>query len=180
MVNSDSTEISLSKGKLIAMLGISLLFIGVGLWFVFAPPAFKNSLYIQPLIYRGVGIISVLFWGLFTFILVTKLQDTRPGLIVDSTGITDNTSGISAGYIPWADITEIKQLRILNQRLLSVMVKNPEDYIARQPNEVKRKVLALNYKSCGSPVGISSSGLTCNFKELENLLQAKLAKYGGI
>jgi hypothetical protein len=107
---------------------------------------------------------------------IKKLADSRPGLIIDYRGITDNTSGISAGFIPWSDIKEFKTARILNQKFIMVVVNNPENYIERQTNSIKRSAVTINFKSYGSPVSISANALKCNFSELERIIQTEFEK----
>lgn len=49
-------------------------------------------------------------------------------------------------------------------------VINPQEYIDGQPSRVKRKMLELNYKWYGAPVGISANGLRISFEELLQLV----------
>ena len=93
-------EIQLSKTKLLLLLLGALTFVGLGLWFVIAPPT--NHHYIR---YSQTTILifsyaSIIFFGLCALIAVRKLADNRPGLIIDDLGLSDNSSGVSGGQIP--------------------------------------------------------------------------------
>jgi hypothetical protein len=97
-------------------------------------------------------------------------------LIINSEGIIDNSSGVSAGLVLWKDIIEITTSNVMNQKFLMFIVKNPEEYINRQNGIVKRKAMEMNYRSYGSPISISANTLDTNFEELYELLQRKFNK----
>jgi len=64
------------------------------------------------------GYASIIFFGLCTVFLIRKLPDTKPGLVIDSTGLFDNSGALSAGLILWEDIENISVLEIHKQKLL--------------------------------------------------------------
>jgi len=174
--NTEQIAIPLSKGKMVMILIGALTFVSIGIWFVISPPAIKNEFLSNPTFLLVAGITSIIFFGLCAGVIFKKLLDKRAGLIIDKTGITDNASGVSAGHIPWCDITGIKTAQVMNQKFLMILVANPNDYINRQTNVIKRKGAEINYKSYGSPISISANTLNCNFDKLENILQAQFAK----
>src|SRR6185437_9658806 len=92
------------------------------------------------------GLAGILFFGFVGFYLFKKLFDKKPGLIISNEGIVDNSGGLSAGFIPWSDIKEIKETIIANQKFISVIVKNPQHYIDRQSTRFKRWLMEKNYK----------------------------------
>ena len=173
MTTTEQIEIPLSKGKLTIILIGSIAFVAIGLWFVISPPFIQNGLFGNPTLIFVAGITSILFFGFCAFTIFKKLQDNKSGLIIDKTGITDNASGISAGHIPWSDIKAITTSQVLDQKFLMILVNNPNDYIRRQTNVIKRKVAEMNYKSYGSPISISANSLKCDFYELKNILQTQ-------
>lgn len=173
MPTSEQIEIPLSKGKLtLALLGASA-FVAIGLWFVISPPKIDSALFGNPVLIFLAGVASIVVFGLFGVLGLKKPADKNPGLIIDKTGITDNASGASAGHIPWSDITEIRTTRVFNQKFLTVMVCNPNEYIERQTNALKRKNMQMSCNSNGSPINISANTLQCSFDELQNTLQTQ-------
>lgn len=108
---------------------------------------------------------------------IKRLTDKRPGLIVDEKGITDRSGEISAGFIPWSDIRAIKPVQVFNQSFLLFIINDPEVYINRYTNALKRKAAAANFRKYGSPVSIATNTLRYGFDELQALLNAKLAAY---
>src|SRR5688572_15627450 len=97
-------EIPISKKKLTFMLIGSLVFVSLGLWFLISPPTSNHRLFGNPTLIFAAGISATLFFGLCFVYLLKKIPDKTPGLIIDNDGILDNSSGVSAGFIPWADI----------------------------------------------------------------------------
>ena len=164
-------EIQLSKIKLLLILVGSLTFVGLGLWLVISQPKFHNESSTVDLIKLFiVGWVSIIFFGLCTVVFIRKLADNRPGLIIDDLGLNDNSSGVAGGQILWTDITDISVLKIHRQKFIMLRVKNPQDYINRQTNKFKRKVMEINFNKFGSPIGISSNGLKISFADLHKLL----------
>ena len=175
MATSGQTiEIALSKKKIFFMLMGALAFVAIGLWFVISPPTISNSYWGNPTKIAIAGYASIVFFGLCAFVLIKKLPDNKPGLIIDQTGLTDNSSGVSAGQILWTDIENISVIEIHSQKLIMLQVTNPQDYIDKQTSSFKRKMMQLNYKMYGTPLSITSNGLKISFDELLSTLTDKL------
>jgi hypothetical protein len=175
MEGSNSIEVQLSKTKLVLMLLGSIAFVCIGIWFIADRPVspFINN----PAIVVCVGLASILFFGLIGILLVKKLSDKSPGLIISDKGITDNATAVGAGFIPWQDILEMKEIQVVNQTFINIIVKNPQDYIDRQKSAFKRKALQLNFNRYGCVIGLSSNGLKCNYKEMKNMLDKGFAEF---
>ena len=160
-------EIPISKNKLILMILGSIIFVALSFWLIIVrPPVLYFNKADSAPIDIIVSIAGILFFGLCLIFIAKKLSDNNPGLVINGDGITDNSSGISAGLIPWKDINEITKETIANQDFLVIKVNNPEEYINRQTGLIKRKAMEMNYRSFGSPINISANGLKCNLSEL--------------
>jgi hypothetical protein len=177
MTEKEQIEIPLSKTKMILTFFGSLLFVGLGLWFVINPPKSNHWLFGNPTVIFIAGIASVIFFGLVAVIIFRKFSDKKPGLIINKQGITDNSSGVSAGLIPWTDIQEITISQVMSQKFLMFTVKNPEFYLDQVTNPLKRNAMKMNYKTYGSPISISANSLQTNFDDLHKLLIEKLNEY---
>ncbi len=159
------------------MLFASILFVLAGVWILVYKPSINHSLFNNPFIKYGMAIADILFFGLAMFFFSQKLRDKKPGLIIDDSGITDNSSGVSAGHVPWNDIKYINVVNVMRQEFLMIVVKNPNDYLNRQSNILKRKTMLLNFKQYGSPISISTNGLNFDFDELKTILDKKLTEF---
>ena len=178
-MESHKIEIQLSNYKLVILLLGSVFFIGFGIWFQYLavdPPVFSFPLLSQPILYRLLGLLAILFFGFCGLFAARKLQDRAPGLIISEEGITDNSSAVPGGLIPWEDITEVKEAGAMDQRFIMLILRNPEDYINRHKG-LKRSFVAANFRNYGSPVAISASGLKCSNKELKETLLENFRRY---
>ena len=167
-------EIPLSNKKLILSVIGSLFFVVLGILFVTSPEKYTSSIMRSPTIIFITGLASILFFSLCFFFISKKLGDNSPGLVISDDGILDNSSGVSAGQIMWTEIEDIYVIEIHRQKLIMLQVKNPQDYINKQTNGFKRKLMTLNYKMYGTPISITSNGLKISFDELLSTLTEKL------
>ncbi len=156
-------EIPLSKRKLVLSFIGALAFVAIGILMLVTP---TSSGYLA----KMAGGAGVLFFGFVVIRLLPKLRDNKPGLVISDEGITDNSSAVSAGFIPWRDIESIKTTQVASQRFLILVVSNPETYINRITNPITKAMVKVNHSSYGSPISISSNALQANFEQLHQLL----------
>jgi hypothetical protein len=173
MTQTGQIEIPLSKKKMTWGLIISIIFIGAGIWMIFSPPEKNHLLFGNSTFLFVAGLTSVLFFGLTAIVIVKKIPDNKAGLIINDEGIFDNSNGVSTGLVLWTDIKEIKVAQVMSQKFLMFIVNNPQDYIDRQTNTLKKKGMQMNLNFYGSPISISANALTTNFDNLYGLLQQK-------
>lgn len=177
MTQDEQIEIPLSKQKMLLTLLGSIVFVGLGIWFLINPPRISNPILGNPALIFILGLASILFFGLVAVTILRKFSDKKPGLIISRHGITDNSSGVSAGLILWTDIQEIKISQVMSQKFLMFIVSNPQDYLDKVTNPLKRNAMKMNYKTYGSPISISSNALRINFNELQKILVKKMNEY---
>jgi hypothetical protein len=165
--------IPLSKIKILLILLGSIAFVAGGLWLWFhaGEIRYRNPIYVKAVAGAAVG-----FFGLCGVFGLFKLFDSAPGLIVDEEGIIDNSSALAAGRIPWSDIRGFEIRTVQNQKLLTIEVHNPEKYVQRA-HVLKRPLVAINARSFGGPIQISSNALKINLDELVRLLTEAHKKY---
>jgi hypothetical protein len=173
MDNQNRIEFKLSKSKLIGLLFVSVIFITLGIAFIVDPEKYISYSYRSSSLIFIVGIASVIFASLGLIIIIKKLFDKTPGLVIDDKGIFDNASGVSAGFIPWSDVIEITETKVANQSFVNVIVKNPQFYLEKKKNVFTRKLIEINYKSFGTVIGIPSNAINCEFEELLEILKMR-------
>lgn len=174
---TEKTEIKTSKGKLVKLAIVSAIFMGAGAWLLVKQPTTGKGLFDNPALVKLVGVAAILFFGLALLVSAFKLANRRPALVIDHTGITDQSSAVAAGHIPWRDVVEIRRIKVLREWMLLIIVTNPEDYIRQQLNLFKRKTLQLNYRQYGSPLSISTHTLDCSSEELRRMLDQALTDF---
>lgn len=185
MTGDHTTEIPLSKAKLLKLLVFSIFALCAGLWIVITNPQLSNPIFGDPIFEGIAGYGGIIVGVLGTVGLSIKLLDNSPGLIIDPDGIYENCSIYTFGLIQWDDIEEVYEETVnvgiaqSAQRFVTVVLTNPGVYIARERNPLKRGMMKLNAKHYGSPVHISASTLKIQHAELLQLLREQNHKYNG-
>jgi hypothetical protein len=176
MPDFSPVSIALSKRKLTYSLIGALVLMALGLWFSLRPTDWLGNPFLHtPGWIRAFSVLALLFFGILTFFVLQKMRDSHPGLVVTAEGIVDNSSGLVSGLIPWTDVAGIRELELMGQKMVMVMLRDPEAYISRQPNPFKRQLMNTNFKSYGSPINISANALEYSYPELLQLLTTRLA-----
>lgn len=176
----DPVEIPLSQRKIILLLAGALLFVILGGWFMLEPARFTDAFSLGKAAVLTIGLMSMLFFGCCAWLLVQKLPDRKPGLIVNRSGLTDYSSGKTPVHIPWADVEDLWVLRIQNKKLIMVQVRNPEHYIAQQRHVLKRKMMQLNHRMYGTPLSITANALKISFDKLWQVLAEQFKETHGL
>lgn len=149
--------IPLSKGKLGLIALGAIAFVPLCLWVVALDDA--------SIVHRALAGLGIPLFAVCGVLAVRKLFDTRPGLILDSQGFTDNASANPAGFVPWTDVTDFHVVTIRRQRSLTVVVRNPEEYINRG-GKLRQYLNRANTRMVGSPIAISANSLKICFEDL--------------
>jgi hypothetical protein len=179
MSKSNEISIPLSKSKVIFLTLGSLIFVALGCWFLSGDPTLFRSMgpFSNPILIYGSGLASVLFFGWWAVIWFKKLFDPKPGLVLSEAGIIDNSSGLSAGFIPWSKISAVRPHEIQGQRFIVVLLVDPAPFLD-MGGPVKRWFSRTNLKMCGSPITISANALQTDFETLHDLFATHIKQYG--
>lgn len=173
-------EIEISKTKMkLTVLG-SLIFVGIGIFLLINTPKTENVFFGSFTLIFLIAIANIVFFGLIGILVFRKLMENKMGLIIDEKGIIDNSSGLSVGLVLWSDIDSIKETKVFNQKFVSLILRNPQEYIAKVKSGFKRKGMYTNLKMVGSPINISSNSLKISFMDLHHLLVEKWQESKGI
>ena len=171
MDRSQEKIINLSKTKLIFLLVGSLAFVALGAWIFTADN--QNTELLPKLasmtLAQGIGLFTILFFGVCTLFAIKKLFDNKPGLVINPEGIIDNSSGSSLGFIPWDDVIGVDQYQIERQKFVSILVSDPHKY-AERGNSLQRMAHRANINLCGTPIVISANSLQVNHEQLLKLI----------
>ncbi len=147
---------------------VSVVFIACGAWALMLPTGQITA--------DGrliVWLLMSLFISIAAF-AASGLVSRKPALTIDRTGITDNASGLSVGFIPWSDIVGIRIVTLQAQKYLGVSLRNPNEYLKRAPL-VKRLLIRTNVHCLGHVVNIPQLSLPV---PVEDLL-AKMGQFSG-
>lgn len=185
MESADETIIEVSRAKLVRLILGACAAVAGGAWLLSFDMAeierghsfgFLGN---NPLLVYGVGLLGVVCFGGLGLYGLVKLFDRKPGLVLNSSGIVDNASAVSAGFIPWSDVTGASVYEIQSQKMLKIGVRDPQKYIERG-GALKRALNRANSKMGGSAVAIPAVSLKIEFAELLSLFARYHRKYGGL
>lgn len=117
------------------------------------------------------GVLTIGFFAPCGIVILFRLFERTPGLVIDAAGFTDKSGPTAAGRVAWKDVTSLRITTVSGQRFVTVDVADPERYIARL-GRAAAVVARTNLSMCGSPVHISSTLLAINFDELAETLRS--------
>ncbi|MCW4469913.1 hypothetical protein OGH69_13115 [Flavobacterium sp. MFBS3-15] len=169
--------IPIHKGKLIKLLIFSVIFILAGIWIITVKPGVSDTFLNNGFIKYGAAAAAIIMGISAMIFFIIKMSDEKPGFIIDSKGLTDNASGVNAGFIPWEDIRHIYTSQVMSEKFIMIGVSYPEKYINRQTQFLKRKAMNFNYKAYGSPISITANGLKTSHEELLATLNEMWGKF---
>lgn len=126
----------------------------------------------------GVFALLVTFFCCMAYFHLTR--EHFNAIYISDEGINDVSTGNRIGTILWRDIENIKimdDISNLKRKYIVLKVKNPAEYINREPTRSKRRSLELRLQYYGSPICISDRALDCTFEELREAVYDKYNMY---
>jgi hypothetical protein len=175
MKNSDEIIIKMNRTKLILIVISAAAAVAAGVWLIQSTSSQGTGGHTR-IVYTFI-FLSALF-GIYGIFSAKRLLSRKPGLILSSAGIIDNSSGLaSAGFIPWSDIEGFAAYKTQKQIFLIIKLFNPDKHV-NSGSLMKRLFFRMNLRACGSPIVIPSNSLLIDFNELASLCAQYLQKYG--
>ncbi|MFQ3175000.1 MAG: hypothetical protein ACI8W0_002131, partial [Flavobacterium sp.] len=108
----EKIEIYSSKKKSVLMLIASLIFVIGGIYMFMDAENFTSYRARSPIFTRGVGIMSVLFFGLGIYVSIRQLITNQLILIIDKTGINVSPKKSPSERIEWKSIKGFSEIKI--------------------------------------------------------------------
>jgi hypothetical protein len=128
-VSLPPTVFPLAKGRVWAMLAGSLVFVAFGVVFLVDRSSVKMTV---------AGALAVPFFGFCAVLLVRRLIQGRPELVLDDAGLDHAT----LGRFGWDEIAAVRireqRVRNTSQRFIELVLRDPDAYLARAPKLVRR------------------------------------------
>lgn len=105
--------------------------------------------------------IGFLFFGYCSFYIIKRAISGKDILIVDEKGITDNSSALAFGFIPWTDIDDIYIDSDMGNQFIELVINN-EEYYLQKLSGIKKQAILTNKKMGHQVVCITlnSSGIS--------------------
>ena len=76
---------------------------------------------------------GVFFFGYAGIYLIRRMKNNKEMLIINNKGITDNSSAISIGFIPWEEIEDAYIGSSVGNEFIELKIKNEEKYLKNLP-----------------------------------------------
>jgi len=127
---------------------------------------------------RAVMVFAAAFFGLCLALYIKK-ANIKEVLIVDDKGITDHTTAIALGFIPWEDIRFIRIQPYMSQVFVVVGVVNEDKYLSGL-NWFKKKTILANVKMGFSICCINLDGTGVEPEEIVPKMDAMRERYGTV
>lgn len=161
--------IGYNKSKALKLFLGSILFVFLGLHFVFYSDTYDRH---SPLTMQILGWITIVFFGLGIYVSVRMFFQKTPTFEINWEGIRYDLKKASS-FIPWQDIEGFSETEIHKQQIILIHLVNPSDYISRESNPIKKKLLEFNYEHYKTPICILPSMYNISL----NQLMANFEKY---
>ena len=159
-------EINSSKKKSLLLLISSIAFVVLGFWLLIEADNLTGWRGRNPIFTRGIGIASILFFGLGVFIGIKRLIKSEIALIIDTKGLNVNPKKSMTEYIKWSDINGFEEIKIQSTRIVIIGVKNPDYWLEKETSGFRRKLMQFNINNYNSPFNIAASGLDISSDKL--------------
>lgn len=121
-----------------AALGMSLLY----LFLLFLDIGTILQSRLLQVLFRVIMAFGFFFFACCSFFIIKRALSGKNILTVTADGITDNSSALAFGFIPWSDMERIYLDSFMKNKFIEIQVKNEEAYISRFRGIRKWVVLA--------------------------------------
>jgi hypothetical protein len=129
---------------------------GLSTWLVFF---LKPHNHVAHYCFIGLGIFLYLLTLFCIRGFIERVTGPKEGLIISDEGIQDNTTYNGVGVIKWEDIKGIREEFVAMNKFVRIDVYNPQDYVAKAKNAMKRRMLKNNTRHYGAPFIVTARAL---------------------
>ena len=154
---------------------IKLFILGLIISFVSICELIVGLIELKP-IYLIIGLIATIFFCSCLMFIIKSMLGSRPVLIIDKDGITDESTAASIGFVAWKEIKSIEAEKHFGQKYIGIKIYDLNEVMKRisLPKRINMKIcLMLKY----SPVSINLDTAERDFQEVLGLLQRRLEEY---
>lgn len=126
-----------------------------------------------PIVYVVLKVIlgaGIIFFGYAGFILMKRAKNKTILLQADDQGVTDNSSAISFGFIPWTDVKRVYLGEMMGNVFIELELVDVDKYLSKVGG-LKRKSIEMNLKMGHQAVCITLNSTGRNPQEVCTELQ---------
>lgn len=138
----------------------------------------ENQEWLNTTVFKVISLVILFFFMVVAGTFAKNLRSKSAGVLINKSGIEDNTSSIAIGLIKWGDITEISvEKKNLSNQLL-IHIKKPKKYIEKAPNSAVKRLLSNNLANYGTPAIIDLNILDRKVGDVEKLIGSYSKRLG--
>lgn len=152
------------RSRLLLLLAAGAALTGTSAWLAFGFP---------PSVMSVVWWLGIVFFGLGTVMMLTRLLIRRPILIVDREGIVDRAQLIAAGRVTWDEIEGLSISTVYGQTFLGIHVHDLAALLARK-SLLQRLAIRSNTSFGYAPINLPQSLLPVPVEKLAAWMQDAL------
>lgn len=147
---------------------ISILFVALGYFTWQKKPTLQND-------HNVASIVAMVFFGLCSVVTLYMMLVRKPMLLIDEKGIVINPEHKKSARILWSEIAGFNAISINRNKMITIIVHDPETLIGSQSGFIKKQLMHFNMRY-GGPYAINSNITEMKHLELLELLNRELIK----
>jgi hypothetical protein len=110
---------------------------------------------------------GILFFGACAVVFFWRLFDSKPRLIIDDSGIVDNTLGV--GLIPWSEILDATVRSLYGNDFICLTLRDPELWLHKL-SPTQKALLQVNRALGFTELNINLAGVSANTAQIHELI----------
>lgn len=175
----EALNISISKGKILgSRIAMGVLFALSVLGFYLGYSKGWSMAHIIPIfdnlfVLIGLG-MAIAAFGFGFYWMVFRMDASKPSLIIEDDGYTDNIGILRGHKYLYKDIDRFEDKTVKMNRCILVYFKDVDAFLDAQSG-IKKKMMSASYKQMGTPISIPARGFDFKFEDLLAELNRRLA-----
>lgn len=155
---------------------LCFVFVVLGTYLLIEPGNFSNYKS-SPIITQGIGVSSILLFGVAMILSLIRVVNSQIALTIDSQGLNVNPKKSLTDNIKWNEIKGFKEIKLNSTKIIIIEVHNSSKWIKNETNLVRRKMMQFNNTNYRSPFNISAVGLDISYDQLIETLKKYYNQY---
>lgn len=123
------------------------------------------------------AILAIAFFTLTGGLAGYTLVLRKPALVIDQNGLTDNASGVAAGFLAWPEIDRVERYAFAGHTFLGLYLKDVNTVRARL-TPMKSRAIKSNIGLGAAPINLPASLPGMTMRDLEMMVNDYLNRYG--
>ncbi len=120
---------------------------------------------------KFIGGIGILFFGAAIPLGIKKLITNEVALEISRNNLILEPNSNKKYVLVWNEILGFDVVKIKGAKIIIIEMNNPQKWINKESNLVKKKMMQYNYNNYGTPFNITAAGLSVSHSKLLSSLR---------